>query len=71
MIELELICIVLDFYFNFFKFIMNENIIEKKFIWVDNPTSRMGLVGPRRKDLIIWICLDLDYQKKGFIATSP
>ena len=20
--------------------------------------------GPRRKDLIIWICLDLDYQKK-------
>ena len=45
MIELELICIVLDFYFNFFKFIMNENIIEKKFIWVDNPTSRMGLVG--------------------------
>lgn len=24
---------------------MNENIIEKKFIWVDNPTSRMGLVG--------------------------
>jgi hypothetical protein len=44
LIELELICIVLAFYFNFFKFIMNENVMEKKFIWIDDPTSRMGLV---------------------------